>query len=124
MFLLHTTSLQNVYVIKACMNILLSCFFHLALCIVPPVITVPPEDTAVEEGTEANFTCFAIGTPQPRIQWLFNGEVIEEGSRLTVASVDNAEQNIYTCEATNVAGEASAPVILAVFGRLILCSLG
>ena len=99
------------------MNIILSCFFHLTLCIVPPVITVPPEDTAVEEGSEATFTCFATGTPRPRIQWLFNGEVIEEGSRLTVASVDDTNSGTYTCEATNVAGVASATATLAVFGK-------
>ena len=36
---------------------------------VPPVITIPPQDAAVELGRNVQFSCFASGVPAPTIQW-------------------------------------------------------
>ena len=37
----------------------------------PPVITVPPVNTAAQEGERVSLTCRAVGVPDPTIEWFF-----------------------------------------------------
>ncbi|KAE8293961.1 Hemicentin-1 Fibulin-6 [Larimichthys crocea] len=91
--------------------------YHLTIQ-VPPSISGSelPSDMGVLLNESIQLVCRARGTPTPTIQWLKDGEVINDtrsmgfrispdGSTLTVTKAHTTDSGKYTCVATNTAGE-------------------
>ncbi|XP_031169752.1 hemicentin-1 isoform X2 [Sander lucioperca] len=85
---------------------------------VPPSISGSelPSEMGVLLNETIQLVCRARGTPTPTIQWLKDGEVINntrieglrispDGSTLTVTGAHTTDSGKYTCVATNTAGE-------------------
>ena len=89
----------------------------LIVCAVPPTITVPPEDIAVEVGETASLHCAAVGIPTPTVEWFLGTTKISEGSTLTIESVNVARGGTYVCLVSSEAGMATALAKLIVFGE-------
>ena len=51
---------------------------------VVPIITVPPQPTAVKEGHSMELKCHAIGTPSPMIRWEHEDKVVGTGNTLNI----------------------------------------
>ncbi|XP_028442537.1 hemicentin-1 isoform X3 [Perca flavescens] len=91
--------------------------YHLTIQ-VPPSISGSelPSEMGVLLNETIQLVCRARGTPTPTIQWLKDGEVINntkievlrispDGSTLTVTGAHTTDSGKYTCVATNTAGE-------------------
>ncbi|XP_027145831.1 hemicentin-1 [Larimichthys crocea] len=91
--------------------------YHLTIQ-VPPSISGSelPSEMGVLLNESIQLVCRARGTPTPTIQWLKDGEVINDtrsmgfrispdGSTLTVTKAHTTDSGKYTCVATNTAGE-------------------
>ncbi|XP_074490966.1 hemicentin-1 isoform X1 [Sebastes fasciatus] len=91
--------------------------YHLTIQ-VPPSISGSelPSEMGVLLNESIQLVCRARGTPTPTIQWLKDGEVINntrdeelkispDGSILTVTGAHTTDSGKYTCVATNTAGE-------------------
>ncbi|TKS74334.1 Hemicentin-1 Fibulin-6 [Collichthys lucidus] len=91
--------------------------YHLSIQ-VPPSISGSelPSEMGVLLNESIQLVCRARGTPTPTIQWLKDGEVINDtrsmgfrispdGSILTVTKAHTTDSGKYTCVATNTAGE-------------------
>lgn len=79
-----------------------------------PVIESEPEDTIVNYGSDAMFTCIARGEPAPEIVWLRDSseiipldahryEVMNNGT-LMVHSADETDSGYFECLAKNPMG--------------------
>jgi Immunoglobulin I-set domain len=98
--------------------------------------TVPPEimlKTSTSSNVQAKISetavikCHVTGIPVPQVQWLFNGqlvdqadkryEVVEDGGTLKIHDVMVADSGRYTCVAKNAAGIAERDFNLEVNGR-------
>ncbi|XP_076462560.1 peroxidasin-like isoform X2 [Babylonia areolata] len=88
-----------------------------------PVITVPPADTSVVDGSPANFTCGASGDPAPTITWMRGNseiragrdfDILSEGHVLLVRQARLALQGLYTCRADSPSGSITASARLIV----------
>ncbi|XP_028651337.2 leucine-rich repeat and fibronectin type III domain-containing protein 1-like protein isoform X1 [Erpetoichthys calabaricus] len=89
----------------------------------PPVITRKSPKTFVMEGQSISLKCKANGDPDPSIHWVSpEGKLISNTSR--TVSFDNGsleiniatvkDTGVFTCIASNAAGESTAPVELVV----------
>ncbi|KAK2908097.1 hemicentin-1 isoform X2 [Channa argus] len=91
--------------------------YHLTIQ-VPPSISGSelPSEMRVLLNESIQLACRVQGTPTPTIQWLKDGEVINnmgtkglrvspDGSKLTVIRAHTTDSGKYTCVATNTAGE-------------------
>ena len=83
----------------------------------PPTITIPPEDVAVEVGQTASFHCLAVGIPTPSVEWFFKATSLSKRSNLTVGNVDRTRAGSYACFVSNEAGTADAVAKLNIFGK-------
>lgn len=82
---------------------------------VPPMITIPPTNVAVEQGMPAQFMCVAIGIPTPSISWLKNGVPLQQNTNaIQLASTQLSDQAVYSCVASNNAGTAQASANLTI----------
>ena len=79
-------------------------------------------ERTVLENTFTSLQCKAKGTPEPSIDWVFNGtnldkndqvKVLPDG-RVHIEGISRAYAGIYTCVATNSFGTSKAIVKLAV----------
>ena len=77
-------------------------------------MTVQPRNTDVTTGQSFNLTCMSSGDPTPLITWTKDGIILFNSSRIFIGSdviiVSSSVKNdsgLYTCIATNLAGEAS-----------------
>ncbi|XP_040179307.1 leucine-rich repeat and fibronectin type III domain-containing protein 1 [Rana temporaria] len=90
----------------------------------PPLITRHyASKTFVMEGQSVNLKCKAVGDPEPSLHWIGpDGKLIHNTSR--IVAHDNGTLDIvittlkdsgsFTCIASNAAGEATAPVEVAI----------
>ncbi|KAM5145415.1 leucine-rich repeat and fibronectin type III domain-containing protein 1-like isoform 1-T2 [Mantella aurantiaca] len=90
----------------------------------PPLITRHyASKTFVMEGQSVNLKCKAVGDPEPSVHWIGpDGKLIHNTSR--IVAHDNGTLDIFittlkdsgsfTCIASNAAGEATAPVEVAI----------
>ncbi|XP_043923680.1 leucine-rich repeat and fibronectin type III domain-containing protein 1-like protein [Protopterus annectens] len=88
-----------------------------------PMITHRTAKMFVMDGQSVSLRCKAVGDPEPYIHWISpRGKLVANTTRVT--SYDNGtldflmasvkDSGIFTCIATNAAGEATAPVELIV----------
>lgn len=73
-----------------------------------------------------DLTCVAQGVPQPSVMWKKNGTTpVVDGARyslstdgtMTVRQVELSDGGVYTCVASNIAGQDEASVQLQVQGE-------
>ncbi|KAK0140722.1 C-type lectin domain family 4 member K [Merluccius polli] len=95
-----------------------------------PQIYDPPSSKTVSVGETANFSCCARGRPQPTIQWLQDGRLLEtngtdnrsesvvrmDGENLVLRGVRSGVETVL-CMATNSAGTANHTAWLPVYGK-------
>uniref|UniRef100_A0A8C1LEB7 Hemicentin 2 n=1 Tax=Cyprinus carpio TaxID=7962 RepID=A0A8C1LEB7_CYPCA len=89
----------------------------------PPSISVAQQVVMVIAGEDASLECQASGTPPPLVKWQkgdldlgtvpFAEQNVHRGS-LRIRGVQELDSGDYTCVASNIAGSASAVVILQV----------
>lgn len=90
----------------------------------------------VTEGKHAKLSCYVTGEPKPEIVWKKDGEVIMEGRRhiiyedeqenfvLKILFCKQVDNGLYTCTASNLAGQTYSSVLVVVKGkgvRLLIC---
>lgn len=83
----------------------------------------------VTEGKHAKMSCFVTGEPKPEIVWKKDGEVIAEGRRhvvyedeqenfvLKILFCKQIDNGLYTCTASNLAGQTYSSVLVIVKGE-------
>ncbi|KAK0130963.1 C-type lectin domain family 4 member E [Merluccius polli] len=95
-----------------------------------PQIYDTPSSKMVSVGNTAIFSCRAWGRPQPTIQWLLDGRLLEtdgtdnrpesvvrmDGENLVLRGVRSGVET-FLCMATNSAGTANQTAWLLVYGR-------
>ncbi|KAK0150099.1 C-type lectin domain family 17, member A [Merluccius polli] len=95
-----------------------------------PQIYYPPSSITVPVGIAAVFSCLARGRPQPTIQWLLDGRLLEtngtdnqsasvvrmDGEDLVLRGVRSGVETVL-CMATNSAGTANHTARLIVYDR-------
>ncbi|XP_072421818.1 hemicentin-1-like isoform X1 [Chiloscyllium punctatum] len=84
---------------------------------VPPVVTiVGVENLVIVVGKSAILECTATGIPTPSISWLKNSQLLTETSgRLKIEKVTQQDEGIYSCIATNGAGESQQDTRVTVY---------
>lgn len=85
----------------------------------------------VTEGKHAKLSCFVTGHPKPHIIWRKDGTNISEGRRhviyedqaenfiLKILYCKQTDNGLYTCNATNMAGQTYSAVLVTVKGKLL-----
>ncbi|RXN18375.1 hemicentin-2 isoform X1 [Labeo rohita] len=89
----------------------------------PPSISVAQQVVMVIAGEDASLECQASGTPPPLVKWQkgdldlgtvpFAEQDVHRGT-LRIRGVQDLDSGDYTCVASNIAGSASAVVVLQV----------
>ena len=79
-------------------------------------MAITPVGVVYEEGDNVTFSCTSLGGPDNSIQWLKDGQRINgSSSRLELTDISVTEDGaIYTCVASNTAGNGSASVSLLI----------
>ncbi|XP_028818606.1 leucine-rich repeat and fibronectin type III domain-containing protein 1-like protein [Denticeps clupeoides] len=89
----------------------------------PPMITRHTSKMFVMEGQEVSLRCKSVGDPEPSTHWVSpDGKLIGNTSRTTcyengsldIYTTTVKDSGVFTCIASNAAGEATAPVELVV----------
>ncbi|KAK1785102.1 hypothetical protein P4O66_018526, partial [Electrophorus voltai] len=89
----------------------------------PPMITRHTSKMFVMEGQEVSLRCRSVGDPEPTTHWVSpDGKLISNTSRTTsyengsldILTASVKDSGVFTCIASNAAGEATAPVELVV----------
>ncbi|XP_072551767.1 leucine-rich repeat and fibronectin type III domain-containing protein 1-like protein [Salminus brasiliensis] len=89
----------------------------------PPMITRHTSKMFVMEGQEVSLRCRSVGDPEPTTHWVSpDGKLIGNTSRTTafengsldILTATVKDSGVFTCIASNAAGEATAPVELVV----------
>ncbi|KAK6631106.1 hypothetical protein RUM43_014202 [Polyplax serrata] len=89
---------------------------------VPPRFQKVPQDTIAYEKQDLELGCQAYGKPEPRIQWLKNGELIKvndyiqfvNGYNLKILGLMKMDAGIFQCVAFNAAGNIQTAARLTV----------
>ncbi|XP_050565252.1 LOW QUALITY PROTEIN: obscurin [Cygnus atratus] len=86
---------------------------------------------SVTEGKHAKLSCYVTGEPKPEIVWKKDNEVISEGRRHVIYEDDQenfvlkilfckqVDNGLYTCTASNLAGQTYSSVLVTVKEPLI-----
>ena len=98
--------------------------------LVPPEITIPPRNLAINAGDTLNLTCYSTGVPDPEHQWSLISDTLENGfvvlpsqdapgfavtkNQITLPDFSVEYEGSYSCNASNVVGydEARGDVII------------
>ncbi|KAK2508441.1 hypothetical protein MC885_016939, partial [Smutsia gigantea] len=92
---------------------------------VPPNLhnAMGTEEITIVRGSSTSMTCFADGTPAPKMSWLRDGQPLGLDTHLTISTqgmvlqlikAETEDSGRYTCIASNEAGEVSKHFILKV----------
>ncbi|XP_068966510.1 interference hedgehog-like isoform X2 [Bombus flavifrons] len=86
-----------------------------------PKVIKPPKAATFSEGGELDLSCTVTGEPQPKFEWLINGESLTpggnveiEGSSLSISEVEKKHAGIVQCVASNEYGSHSGCNLLRV----------
>uniref|UniRef100_A0A8C5JBM1 Ig-like domain-containing protein n=1 Tax=Junco hyemalis TaxID=40217 RepID=A0A8C5JBM1_JUNHY len=91
---------------------------------------------SVTEGKHAKLSCYVTGEPKPVIVWKKDNEVIAEGRRHVIYEDDQenfvlkilfckqTDNGLYTCTASNLAGQTYSSVLVTVKGGWVWFSPG
>lgn len=86
-----------------------------------PKVIKPPKASTFSEGGELELSCTVTGEPQPKIEWLINGESLTpgdnveiKGSTLLISEVEKKHAGIVQCVASNEYGSHSGCNLLRV----------
>lgn len=80
-----------------------------------PFIAEHPEDVTIGEDEPTTLNCKADGSPNPKIEWYKDGELLRStGNRMTLSSgslfflhvISEKDTGVYWCTASNIAGTA------------------
>ncbi|XP_050994845.1 LOW QUALITY PROTEIN: hemicentin-1 [Labeo rohita] len=89
--------------------------------LVPPSIRAGPRAMKVQVGHAIDLPCVAQGVPDPSVSWLKDGTALLDGSQykisdegLTLNQVGLMDEGVYTCMASNIAGQDEAIIQLYV----------
>lgn len=90
--------------------------------IYPPKFTVEPESKNVTQNESLEIECEADGSPQPTVQWFFNGNSIDTDvpgrelreNKIVIRTVQKAHKGNYACYATNNASYIFKDIYLNV----------
>ncbi|XP_072488817.1 hemicentin-2 isoform X3 [Notamacropus eugenii] len=81
----------------------------------PSVTILGGENLTVPFLQPVTIQCVAAGMPMPSLSWWKNEvSLVNTGDSLQIEKVDLRDEGIYTCMATNLAGEAKRDVVLKV----------
>ncbi|XP_075295707.1 hemicentin-2 [Opisthocomus hoazin] len=86
-----------------------------------PSFTRLPADVTLSRGERLELACAAKGSPQPRISWTANGQLVTDGvsgqsswSTLQREAATHADSGTYVCHAENSAGAIWATAFVSV----------
>lgn len=88
-----------------------------------PQIIEAPRTSLTNESDRLELNCRAIGSPEPEIYWIINGEntrfdpmisTANQGTRLIISSVEKRHAGIVQCFARNEVGEANEGALVQV----------
>lgn len=90
----------------------------------PPVFTEAtkktPKTYRLAAGDSFKLDCEALGSPEPQVRWLRNGQIIQNNhlpsSTLELSFVSQADSGIYTCEASNLLNSVFLQYTVEVIG--------
>lgn len=98
----------------------------------PRFIAIPPNDIAALAGDTVWIPCKATGIPEPIISYqkdmehMFNAVrdkrvyVADKSDGLYLLRVNKYDEGVYSCIATNDAGQATASTRVMVFGKFLV----
>lgn len=87
------------------------------------------EDIEVSEGSPVRLECCVVGRPRPTVNWLYDGEPIDETSEFDILNMDDGtcilviretfpeDEGEYECRAVNELGTASTRAELYIQGK-------
>ena len=108
----------NLKFITACISFKLKFVFFI-ISVAPSLISAPENQTVIESGT-VTFHCNATGNPNPKITWIKDGMILDEGDTLSINTNRN-HSGIYWCLAENGLNSAvNASASLDVWCKNIL----
>ncbi|KFP19291.1 Hemicentin-2, partial [Egretta garzetta] len=88
-----------------------------------PTFTLLPRDVTLSRGERLELVCAAVGSPQPRISWTANGQLVTDGvsgqsgkSTLRREAATHADSGTYVCHAKNSAGAIRATAFVSIRG--------
>ncbi|XP_070558442.1 leucine-rich repeats and immunoglobulin-like domains protein 2 isoform X2 [Ptychodera flava] len=94
-----------------------------------PVFTKKPQDKTVKAGNTARLECAASGFPKPEMAWIKDGGIDFPAARerrmkmmpsddvVFITEVNPADMGLYTCMASNIAGNITANATLTVLEK-------
>uniref|UniRef100_A0A8C8LZZ9 Immunoglobulin superfamily, member 9Bb n=1 Tax=Oncorhynchus tshawytscha TaxID=74940 RepID=A0A8C8LZZ9_ONCTS len=102
---------------------------HLTVNAPPSFTDTPPLYVEAKEGSSITLSCVASGNPKPSINWLREGEPLEDSIKykvsdgsLTVLLVSREDRGAYTCRAYSIQGEVVHTTRLLVQGPPFIVS--
>ena len=95
---------------------------------VAPYNVVVMGDNLYNEGEQLQLNCSSEGGPVLEYTWIFSGDLIPNAktSTLTINNVNTTHAGDYTCNVTNIAGNASNTITVysKLLYRIDACLLG
>ncbi|RWS24579.1 protogenin-like protein [Leptotrombidium deliense] len=89
----------------------------------PPMFITKPENIVKPNAQTARFECTVLGSPQPMVRWMKNGEIIVTNGRikikpdsnsLVISQTISSDSGVYQCVAENDVGIATVAARLLV----------
>ncbi|KAM7093056.1 hemicentin-2 [Molossus nigricans] len=88
---------------------------ELSVLELPSVVIVGGENITAPFLQPVTLRCAATGVPTPSLRWWKDGVALAaSGGNLQIEKVDLRDEGVYTCAATNLAGESRRDVVLKV----------
>ncbi|CAB3985456.1 Down syndrome cell adhesion molecule homolog [Paramuricea clavata] len=88
--------------------------------LVPPEVSVQPQQATVVKGEHVEFSCTATGVPLPVVTWYSSRGLVLRNNTLVIANVSKNDQGEYLCEAKNNAGQKTVGTRVTVAGMLYI----